>query len=189
MHCISNIHRIKDYSFPAEIYMPSFLLSLLFITESCDATRGEALQEENCIASLPCGFPTDGPARWDPLSEIFWIPYLPIGWNFRTGCRKAADKHNPKAIYSLWREKQENINFPFFTLGLILETFGWMCSERTVGIRAEMLLRPKRKMSWLVSSNVCKMDWKIQLLMHPSSPDTDRAPPSHQKLCKVTCCS
>lgn len=63
MLCISNACRIQNYSFPAVIHMPSFLLSPPFITESCDATRGEVLQEENCIASLPCGFPTDGPAH------------------------------------------------------------------------------------------------------------------------------
>lgn len=139
--------------------------------------------EENCIASLPCGFPTDGPARWDPLSEIFWIPYLPIGWNFRTGCQKAADKHNPKATYSLGREKQENNYFSFFF-------FGECVVKGQLGSGLKQLLWPEIKMAWLVSGNVCQMDWNIQpLLMYLSSPDTDRASPSHQKLCERTCWS
>lgn len=175
---ISNVLRMKDYNFPAVVYMHMLSSFPLFINESCEATRSEVPQEENCIASLPCGFPTAGPARWDPLSEIFWIPYLPIGWNFRTGCQKAADKHNPKATYSLWREEQENSDF--FSLGLILDSFGWMCSKRTVGIRLKQLLQSEMQMAWLVLTNVCKMYWNIQpLLMHLSPSDTDWASWSH----------
>lgn len=67
---------------------------------------------------LPYGFPTVEPVHWDPLSGIFWILCLPIGWNFRTGCQKATDRRNPKAVYSLQRKRARKHCWKCFLLRL-----------------------------------------------------------------------